>query len=120
MKIIDLLNKIANGEDVPEKIKLTCGYEYEYKTDELGFLDYIRVNTGNHLFGEDYVLDEANINKEIEILEDNKKIEKLEFAHTTYYCEEAKEFYEVFDANLRDVKDKINEIIDKLNEMSDK
>lgn len=49
MKIIDLLNKIANGEEVPDAIKWGCHdfewFVYEYKSiNELGeptLLDYL-------------------------------------------------------------------------------
>ena len=68
MKIIDLLNKIANGEEVPKKIKyhdaiFTLREEkddyinaYTWFTNEIGF---------------------NNLNDEVEIIKENKKIEKI-------------------------------------------
>ena len=82
MKVIDVLNRIANGEEIPEKIK------YELK-----------INTYLHC----HYVPEC-LNDEVEIIEEDKKIEKFEFGEI-----EDREHYEI--------KRKINEIIDKLNEM---
>lgn len=104
MKIIELLNKIANGEEVPKKIKykdiifnFCCDeYDSEYYAED-----------DSDIFSNMYA--SANdLNKEIEIIEDNK-IEKLSM---------------VYNGNAEDEimrnRYKINEIIDKINEMSDK
>ena len=82
MKVIDLLNKIANGEEIPEKIK------YELK-----------INTYLHC----HYVPEC-LNDEVEILEEDKKIEKFKFG-------------KIEDSEHYEIKRKINEIIDKLNEM---
>ena len=70
MKIIDLLNKIANGEEVPKKIKYKNDiYKYEA-------YDYFGINKG-------YFFDRYNVsemlNDTVEILEEEKKLpEKIE------------------------------------------
>lgn len=70
MKIIDLLNKIANGEEVPKKIKYD-NQVFEYRKD---MLDYYCYDYDLNLMGYQKVL-----NDEIEILEEEKKIpEKLD------------------------------------------
>ena len=89
MKIIDLLNKIANGEEVPEKVvDITRGIFIE-STEEYDLY--------NKLYEEDIY-----INDEIEILGEGKKIpEKLDE-------------YEYDTANEILIIRKINEIIDYL------
>jgi len=97
MKIIDLFNKIANGEEVPEKFKF-AGQIFEKQGS------YIEDGDGDSIF-DSMCTDFSNINEEVEIIEENKKIEKLNddnFGST----------YAVFN--------KINEIIDKVNELEDK
>lgn len=66
MKIIDLLNMISKGEEVPKKIKYDS-YFYIYDEEN----DFIRENSCICLFG-DYMgcyLKEA-LNEEVEIIED--------------------------------------------------
>ena len=69
MKIIDLLNKIANGEEVPKKIKYK-NVVLSYRIDEK---DYI----GDNYFLSDLLWDENLgfiLNNEVEILEKENKI----------------------------------------------
>lgn len=74
IKAIDLLNKIMNEEEVPTKIKYD-NVIWEYVT---GVCDY--KNGIRYLF--EYLLDNEkttiSLNKEVEIIEEDKKIEKLE------------------------------------------
>ena len=109
MKVIDILNKIANGEEVKFKIldndeikdeifevengslrNRTCGKWIEAK---------VSIDTWESISS--YFL-----NKEVEIIEEDKKIEKLIFDKDCT-CE----------WNFGEVYEKINEIIDKINEM---
>ena len=76
MKIIDLLNKIANGEEVPKEIR------YEENIWKLNTLENTYDNGKCCLF-EDYIDKKYVItdvlNDEIEIIEEEKKIpEKLD------------------------------------------
>ena len=69
IKVIDLLNKIANGKEVPKKIKYDDDiYEYDY--DEKNYA-YFFIDHYNYLFDEDItqILDD-----EVEIIEDNDKL----------------------------------------------
>lgn len=74
MKIIDLLVKIANGEEVPKRVR--------YKNDEWEFYkefdDYLRVINGkNGTLFTHYILKDI-LNDEVEIIEDKpKKIGKM-------------------------------------------
>ena len=107
MKVIDLLTKIAKGEEVPEKIK------YE---NIIWILNSINdtYDNGEQCFFEDYIEKKYVItdilNDEIEIVED-MKIKKL-----------PPSFYENACLTKQDVEvaNKINEIIDKINKMEDK
>ena len=71
MKVIDLLNKIANGEEVPKKIK--------YENDIYIHIDnYCYYCDETNLILSDRVFAEySKLNDEIEIIEEDKKIEKL-------------------------------------------
>ena len=97
MKVIDLLNKIANGEDVPKKIKY-YGYVWEflnngvyssYWFNDIELQDYL---DGNIL---------ENLNDEVEIIEEDKEIEYLR----------NQDFY------IKKVGDKVNELIKAVNEL---
>ena len=72
IKLIELLNKIVNGEDLPKRIKiqeyvfeLSKDYEHYYYNEDVEITHLI-----NHNF--------SNLNEEVEILEDNtEEIEEL-------------------------------------------
>ena len=71
MKVIDLLNKIANGEKMPKKIKWG---EFELEWEERGFHDYKFLGTGNHLLFQGFTT--SVLNDEVEIIGEGKKIKK--------------------------------------------
>ena len=100
MKIIELLNRIANGIDIPLQIK----YDNDiWKYDEMA-RDYLLIDKS----GEEYLIcEELNLmyalNEEVEIIEEeqeDKKIEKID---------------EILTIMCDDLKDKIKEIVDKIN-----
>ena len=74
MKVIDLLNKIAKGEDIPNKIKFDGDIfvynqtlkDYEY-LDKCGWLMDISRDSGNNF-----------LNDEVEIIEEEKDTEELD------------------------------------------
>ena len=74
IRVIDLLNKIANGEEVPKKIKL-FGVTFDYIQENETYLShYDKVNL---LDMNDHLLRNKKIkllNEEIEIIEDTPKI----------------------------------------------
>ena len=94
MKVIDLLNKIANGEEVPKKLL----YDNEKFAYDDECRDYISNFQRNWLF-DDYSIS-AIINDEVEVIEEDKKIEKID---------RTKPFSKF------DVADKVDEIIDYIN-----
>lgn len=75
LKIIDLLNKIANKEELPEFIRYD-GKTYRYDKDSN---DYLLVNVGDYFFGE--IVEEYDmsdfINIEVEVVEPKLKIEGI-------------------------------------------
>ena len=100
MKVIDLLNRIANGIDIPLQIK----YDNDvWKYDEVA-RDYLLIDKS----GEEYLIcEELNLmyalNEEVEVVEEeqeDKKIEKID---------------EILTIMCDDLKDKIKEIVDKIN-----
>lgn len=78
MKIIDLLNKIANGEDVPKKIIYqNYIYEYQHRRDTENSFNYMCNENGKYL-SRRYFIDNI-LNDEVEILEEENKIpEKIQ------------------------------------------
>ncbi len=101
MKIIDLLNKMSENEEIPKTFKyndyiFNLGDDKRYRDQEGDYLvDHISYNF-------------RNLNDKIEIIEDtpkeNKKIEELE---EKYYHDEP--------ALIDDMAHKINEIIRRVN-----
>lgn len=73
MRIIDLLNKIAKGEEVPKKIKHEdCIYILHINEDNLIY--YQQENCKYFMFEIKCL---SNLNDEIEIIEEEKEIEEI-------------------------------------------
>ena len=116
MRVIDLLNKIANGEEVPKEIYYR---RIKYTYDDY-MADYKR-DIGTNLFTYLFSHERTNcfINEEVEVIED-KKIEKLPIGlkqtikngiHNTLVLNDIQ-----YELNEKEeiICSKINEIIDKL------
>ena len=104
MKIIELLNKIANNEDVPKKIKVSC-YEFEWR--KRGRY-YENTTIGNYqTLLQDWLNNASKLNSEVEIIED----EELKMFEQEWFDEKegTMSIVEV------DLAVKINEIINKVN-----
>ena len=121
IKIIDLLNKISNGEKIPKKIKYKNKiWEYdEYSNDYKSEYTW--------LFGKlfDYKRTIEFINDEIEILDEPKKIEKLPY-YSLEKIQKSKnkdEWYEnrleLLEKRINDYHNKINELIDEINNLKE-
>ena len=106
IKIIDLLNKIANG-DTPQKIR-HWGTTYifdEYRGD-WGYVD--KSTQPYKWFFKEFNCDlETDLNSEVEIIEEEKEIEKIPIPEI-----ECKENERILRAEI-----KINELIDTINEL---
>lgn len=124
IKMIDLLNKIANGEEIPKKILLN-GIVFEYQGDDYLYKDEDKKE--HWLFSvsytDKYMWLENFLKAEIEIIEESKNIEKIKM----YQDEEGQYFL-----NNRNSKiyircdetdfmvDKFNELIDEINNLKEK
>ena len=107
IKIIDLLNKIANGEEVPKKIikhYLTGDLEWEFQ-------DNCQVEYGYSMC---CFCDKVSLNDEVGIIEDGNKIEKIErLEYSTNFNKEEFMLYK----NILAVNGNVNDLIDKVNEL---
>ena len=115
MKIIDILNKIANDEELPEKIycfnREFCLKENVYFGDTFTLMHYIQ---------------EEDLNDEVEIIEEEKKIpEKLDYCEENTFVEQKETTYlspkerRLLDSNFKELSNKINSIIDYLKSKGD-
>lgn len=107
MKVIDLLNKIANGEEVPTIIKHKHNI-WTYRNDVKDYTDETQFFLGEYIFQEDT---QKELNDEVEIIED-KKIEKLELYN--FNSGNLEMLIEILNELNREHTNKINEIIDRL------
>lgn len=71
IKIIDLLNKIANGEEVPKKIK----YEYTEYELSLSSKNYYRTDRSEDLLS---IVSGDELNDIVEILDEEDEFEDIE------------------------------------------
>ncbi len=106
MKIIDLLNKIANGEEVPKNIKFMSSI-WKYCKDGTT-QDYI--NNYDKCLMEFIAINKDGLNNEVEIIEEPKKIEKMECNVESWFTPSQ--------ADIEIIK-KINELIDEINNLKE-
>jgi len=92
MRVIELLNKIAKNKKLPKIIKWRS-YYFMLNEDT----DYVYKNKDNIYMYE--IMNMKNLNDEVEIIEEDKKIEKIKMQGFSLF----------------DVADKVNEIIDYIN-----
>lgn len=106
IKIIDLFNKIANNEKVPNHIisnNVIFHYDDNVQDYENDFEYLFRDSFSNFGRSEDFLNIEV---EEVEIIEEEKEIEKI----TLQFSETQKEKNRLF-------KDKINELVDEINKL---
>ena len=126
MKVIDLFNKGANGEEMPEKVK----YNGEiYYLNDGNYSTYNKYGYLKIFFQWEWSLFE-HLNEEVEIIEDkpfNERVEEIYNRHIDYiYDKEDKKVEKIKFGGasvvdrLEMIKYKLNEIIDKINSMEDK
>ena len=116
-KIIDLLNKIANNEEVPKKIKYKNEIYERCQNITINNLYYYQVpNKCKFLI--DQLSSVSDLLDEVEIIEEPKKIEKIarcDSIKMTHYGE----LYKPTE-NEEILRIKINELIDEVNNLKDK
>ena len=112
MKIIDLLNKIAKGEledlTLVNFCKNNCLAKY-HKTDNR--FEFMNKGEWDDYF---HLIDIEELNDEVEVIEEEKEIEKLNLDTDEL---KGKETVRAIDYLL---EGKINELIDVINDMRDK
>lgn len=111
--VIELLNKIANGEDVPQEIRYN-GDNYLRKYDKIEncyYYDGLYNTLSNIIY-----LDSSDLNDEIEIIEDtDNKIEKIDVRYGLKEEDVGFENETYLLAVVGEQATKINEIIDYIN-----
>ncbi len=103
MKIIDMLNKIANGEKV--------NFKYDGQLYNSGEDGYLRVDGSIFTFA----ICEDLLNDEVEIIEEDEKIEHLDIYNCFHIMGDNQISRLRLDDNFQNISDKINEIIDYIN-----
>ena len=113
MKIIDLAEKQLNNEILPKHIRYNNedlyfdGVSYYDKQGNNDLLDILAMGNSaiTHLYDE------------VEIIEEDKKIEKIDYIHPDIACSyNESEILLRVEAN----KDKINELIDEINNLKER
>ena len=107
MKVIDIMQKVANKEI------------FKFRIDDVNYY----VDKSNYICEEDgtkveWYIDDEWLNRNAEIIEEDKKIEKLDvdkIYERKYLCDDIS--IDFLKADIMGISNKINEIIDKLNEM---
>ena len=116
MKIIDILNKIANGT-------LEDGFKFKYDSDTYRYnkeKNEIRSIEYDDSLVEYYKI-EMILNKEVEVIEENKRIEELSWA---VYLKLKKGHYNIENIlnrireDLKEHRDKINELVRAVNKIN--
>ena len=107
-KVIDLLNAIAEGKELPEKFMYKGHLYYREKTKGICY----RCDELNEIFEECLVLED--LNDTIEIIEEPKKIEKIEM------CTGGIMGFDGVENITTELKNKINELIDEINNLKEK
>lgn len=113
--IYELLGLVKDGK-APKKIKFNYSI-YEYKWSN-AYQEKCYVNGNNYRLWENLNLN-SNLNDEVEIIEEPKKIEKLDldgYYDDNSYCECKSEWCSSEDVLVV----KINEIIDEINNLKEK
>ena len=113
MKIVELINKIANDEEVPGNIKYQ-GYAWEWTGD-----DYKTFKYGEEKFllsGREYNWVTEFLNDEVEIIEEEKDIKPLAKLGNYKVVNTGDDF---LDKVLTNINERINHLIDKQTEIID-
>ena len=108
IKIIDLLNKIANNEELPKTIRWYDKFYNDYDEISNNYKAFVYEKLKNEVW---------NLNDEVEIEEDKKieKIARCDDIKMTHYGELHKPT-----ENEEILRIKINELIDEINNLKEK
>jgi hypothetical protein len=104
IKIIDLLNKIANGEEAPRLIRIE-GFNFRFISYVSVDCFYVEEETSKYWF--DFM--SIELNDDIEILDEEDEFEEVD---ELYNC-----CIESEDLNIEILRDNINCLSDKINKL---
>ena len=115
IKIIDLLNKIAEGKELPEKFMYKGHLYYRQKTKGICY----RCDELNEIFEECLVFED--LNDTVEIIEEPKKIEKISWSEKESLAGNlmANEKQEILARRTEKLKSSLNELIDEINNLKE-
>lgn len=115
MKIIDLLNKRANDEEMPKIIKFG-EYTFHLVPNAPFFNMYFNCEYDDYLLGGLYKI---HLNDEVEVIEESKEIEKIRLNGNKFYSDYIGAWIgkECSEAYCEFLSNKLNEIIDKVNSL---
>ena len=117
IKVIDLLNKIANDEEVPNKIIYNGSCYYNVGNKEQAYYENDEVDDNLFLYA---IYNEKHLNDEVEIIEDveeDKKIEKLNISYLSLDDSVLSQINTIH-CNTVTMEEKINELIDVVNKLN--
>ena len=109
IKVIDLLNMISKGEELPKTIRWYDKFYNDYDEISNNYKAFVYEKLKNEVW---------NLNDEVEIIEEPKKIEKIarcDSIKMTHYGE----LYKPTE-NEEILRIKINELIDEINNLKEK
>lgn len=109
IKVIDMLVKMANDKNYKPTFKFernTYKYNKETKYYEPSFMGLWKI----------YMI----LNDEVEIIEEQRKIEKIKQLNNVAGCKELIKLEDKQQINNHILKDKINELVDEINNLKEK
>ena len=113
IKTIDLLNKIANGEKVPKIIRYK-NYDFEYHERLDNVCNYKVIGSDSKYLNDVFFIDSI-LNEEVEIIEDNDKIENNKIDNEEFlnigksFGEAYRTFFEGFKKGWESIEEKLDE-----------
>ena len=108
IKIIDLLNKIANGKEMPKTIRWYDKFYNDYDEISNNYKAFVYEKLKNEVW---------NLNDEVEIIEEQKKIKKLDLNYKDIIY--GTDFKEQILSYCDNLQYKINELIDEINNLKE-
>lgn len=131
IKVIELLNIVARGKDIPKKIKVYLRKDGEQMPDYYIFNDYgYYENSKEESFVEDWLNNTMKLNEEVEILEDEEdndisSLNAFKLMEAPYMAKcldknSHEEFMEHLKQSEVEIVHKIGELIEKVNKIDRK
>ena len=117
IKIIDLLNKIANGEKVPKEIRHNGFIYYRLWNNLVGFHFYKNDKIGNFL---NQITASRELIEAVEIIEDSEEIEQIGSWYEVLQNESKETQYKELNHNFNVIFDRLESLINVVNKLDKK